>query len=117
LIGAIEIIQTSIIVVACTSTVIATLQAAHARVQLVINRLSVTASTWLARLSAALSSLFFLGIAAGSFWLAYDLWNAYEESEVLHISYRPLRVIVALSAFIAMLIFIYNVFRPRGVKR
>jgi len=117
LIGAIEIIQASIIIVACTSTVIATLLAAHARVQLIINRLSVTARTRLASLSAALSSLFFLGLAAGSSWLAYDAWNAFEESEVLHISYRPLRVVVALSALIVTLIFIFNALRPRGVKR
>lgn len=117
LIGTIEIIQASIIVVACTSTVIATLQAAHARVQLIINRLSIPARTHLGRLSAAVSALFFLGLAAGSVWLAHDAWNAYEESEVLHISYRPLHIIVVLSAFITMLIFAANALRPRGVKR
>ena len=117
LVGAIEIVQSSIIVVACTSTVIATLQAAHARVQLIINRLSTPLRTHLSRLSAVLSALFFLGLAAGSIWLAHDAWHAFEESEVLHISYRPLRAIVALSALITTLIFITNAIRPRGEKR
>jgi len=117
LIGAIEIIQASIVVVACTSTVIATLLSAHARVQLIINRLSDATKAKLARLSALLSSIFFLGLAIGSLWLARDAWNAFEQSEVLHISYRPLRAIVALAAFTTMSIFIFNAVRHRSSRR
>jgi TRAP-type C4-dicarboxylate transport system permease small subunit len=117
LIGAIEIIQASIIVVACTSTVIATLLSAHARVQLIINRLSEDTKAKLARVGALLSAIFFLGFAIGSFWLARDTWHAYEQSEVLHISYRPLRAIVVLAAFSTMCVFLASAFRHQGVKR
>jgi TRAP-type C4-dicarboxylate transport system permease small subunit len=113
LIGAIEIIQASIIVVACASTVITTLLSAHARVQLIINRLSDATKTGLARLSALLSALLFLGLAIGAIWLAHDEWHAFEQSEVLHISYRPLRAIVALAALTTMSIFILNAIRGR----
>lgn len=117
LIGAIEIIQASIIVVACTSTIIATLLSAHARVQLILNRLSPNVRTQLSRFSALLAAVFFLGLAAGSLWLAQEAWNTFEESEVLHISYRPLRAIVAITALITVAIFIFNAIRHRGIKR
>lgn len=115
--GAIEIIQASILVVACTSTIIATLLSAHAKVQLIITRLPVTARTRLSQLSAVLSAVFFVGLAAGSLWLAHDAWNTYEESEVLHISYRPLRAIVAIAALTTMSIFLFITIQHRGAKR
>jgi len=108
LIGAIEIIQASILVAACASTVFATLRAAHAAVRLLTNRLSSRAQQHLSQLNALLSALFFAGLAIGSCWLAFDFWNSYEESELLHISYRPLRAIATLSALIATLIFLYR---------
>ena len=117
LIGAIEIIQSAIIVVACTSTVIATLLNAHAKVQLIINRLSPRSRGWLTRLSALLCATFFLGLAAGSAWLAHDTWNTFEESEVLHISYRPLRATVVIATIIVMSIFIVTAIRYRGSRR
>jgi len=109
LIGAIEIIQALILIAACASTVFATLRAAHATVRLLTNRMSTTVQRRLSQVNAVLAALFFAGLAIGSFWLARDFWNAYEESELLHISYRPLRAIATLSALSTMMIFLYGI--------
>ena len=50
----------------------------------------------LARLHAVLSVLFFAGLLTGSAWLLLDLWNGHEESELLRVPYRPLRIAVVL---------------------
>ena len=64
--------------------------------------------------SALLSALFFVGLAAGALWLTVDAWNDYEQSELLHIPFRPLRVIsFAAAATIAML-FVRDAVRPAG---
>ncbi|HYM33755.1 MAG TPA: hypothetical protein VET48_00095, partial [Steroidobacteraceae bacterium] len=84
---------------------------AHATVHLLTDRLSPTWRALLARLASLLATLFFIGLAAGAFWLTSDFWLAHEESEVLHISFRPLRVISALAALGVAAIFTYRAFR------
>jgi TRAP-type C4-dicarboxylate transport system permease small subunit len=116
LIGAIEIIQACIIVVACASTVLTTLKSAHARVHLVLSKLSPSSRVALTRVSSMLSSLFFVSLAAGSFWLAHDTWNTFEETEVLHISFRPLRAAVVLAMVMAALVFLYNALRRSATR-
>jgi TRAP-type C4-dicarboxylate transport system permease small subunit len=110
LLGAIEMIQAAILLSACAATVIATLNRAHATVHLLTDRLSPTWRALLARIASLLATLFFAGLAAGAIWLASDFWQAHEESEVLHISFRPLRVITALAALSVAAIFAYRAF-------
>jgi len=107
-IGAIEIIQALILIAACAATVYTTLRTGHAAVRLLTNRFSSIAQQRLLQVNSLLAAVFFAGLAIGLFWLAYDSWNSYEESEVLHISYLPLRAIATLSAFIAMMVFLYG---------
>lgn len=117
LLGAIEIIQAAILVAACAATVIATLERAHATVHLVVERLPALWQSILARCGSLLSAAFFAGLAAGAGWLASDFWNAHEESELLHISFRPLRILTSLAAAAVAAIMAYRaVARARSSK-
>jgi TRAP-type C4-dicarboxylate transport system permease small subunit len=110
LLGAIEMIQAAILLSACAATVIATLNRAHATVHLLTDRLAPAWQVLLVRLASLLAALFFIGLAVGAIWLTSDFWLAHEESEVLHISFRPLRVISALAALSVAGIFAYRAF-------
>jgi|SRR5215831_8229288 len=115
--GAIEIIQAAILIVACAGTVIATLAGAHATVHLLTDRLPSGARTTLARITELMSALLFGALACGTVWLAADFWNAHEESELLHISFRPLRAVVVVAVVVVALCFIYRAKRRDRVEQ
>jgi TRAP-type transport system small permease protein len=115
LLGAIELIQAAILTAACAAAVSATLNQAHATVHLLVDRLPPTLKQGLLRLAALLSALFFAGLAAAALWLAADFWHAHEESELLHISFRPLRAMTALATAAIAGVFLYRALRP-GTK-
>jgi len=98
LLGALEIIQAAILFAACASMVSTTLTDAHATVHLVVDRLPPRVRSSLLRVAALCSALFFAGLAAGSLWLLSDFWHAHEQSELLGIPFRPLRIVVCLAA-------------------
>jgi TRAP-type C4-dicarboxylate transport system permease small subunit len=116
LLGALEIIQTAILLAACAAMVTATLTDAHATVHLVVDRLPPRLRRGLARLGALLSALFFAGLLAGSLWLASDFWNAHEESEVLGIPFRPLRLVVCLAAGAIAVVFTRRAIASRSER-
>jgi TRAP-type C4-dicarboxylate transport system permease small subunit len=104
LIGSIEIVQAVVLFAACGALIIATLERAHARVSVLLNRLS---PHWRGRFEVVHSfaaAVFFAVLLAGSAWIAADLWGGHEESELLRIAYRPLRiaVVLALGALLAL---------------
>jgi TRAP-type C4-dicarboxylate transport system permease small subunit len=61
--------------------------------------------------NGVLSIIFFLALAAGSIWIAHDLWHAHEGSDLLGIPYAPLRIasIIALISVAALF--------ARGLRR
>jgi TRAP-type C4-dicarboxylate transport system permease small subunit len=97
LIGSIEIVQTAILVASAGGLIVATLDGAHARVQLVLERLPSSWRGHVERLHAVASVLVYTGLLVGSGWIAADLWNGHEESELLRIPYCPLRAVVVLT--------------------
>ncbi len=109
--GAIEIIQAAILLMACASVVIATISEAHAAVHLLTDRLAAKPKHSLAKLAAFLSAIFFIGLTVGGVWLAMDYWHAHEESEVLHIPFRPLRALTALTMASIACVYLYRTFR------
>ncbi|HEY6123416.1 MAG TPA: TRAP transporter small permease subunit [Steroidobacteraceae bacterium] len=112
LLGALELAQAAIVPAACASMVIASLTNAHAAVHLVTERVPEHVRGAMARFSAILAGVFFLGIATGSGWLTIEFWNSFEETDVLHIPFRPLRVLVTVCAMALAFIFFH-----RGVSR
>lgn len=96
LLGSIEIVQASVLVAASGALIVAALDGAHARVRLVLDRMPQEWRRRVERAHAVAALLFYVALLAGSVWIAADLWNGHEESELLRIPYRPLRVVVVL---------------------
>lgn len=96
LLGAIEIVQAAVLVGAAGALLMAALAGVHARVHLLVDRLSPRGRLWSGRINAFAAVLFYLALLVGSGWIAADLWSGHEESELLFIPYRPLRVLVLL---------------------
>jgi hypothetical protein len=65
----------------------------------------------MARASAVLAGVFFTSLAIGSCWLTFEFWSSFEETDVLHIPFRPLRVLVTICAAALALNFF-----PRGIR-
>lgn len=104
LLGSIELMQAAILLASSAAMVMATVAKKHAVVHLLIDRLSPRRRSIMERIHALLSALFFLALGVGSVWIAFDLRNGHEESELLRIPFAPLRIIsiVAVSAVAAI---------------
>jgi TRAP-type C4-dicarboxylate transport system permease small subunit len=110
--GALEIVQAAIVPAACAAMLIATLRGAHAAVHMLADRLPERARRWIERGAALLAALFCAALCGGAAWLVSDYWNSYEHSEVLRIPFRPLRLLVALTAAALAVAFLSRAFGP-----
>ncbi|MEJ2110721.1 MAG: TRAP transporter small permease subunit [Acidobacteriota bacterium] len=95
--GSIELVQAAILVASSVAILMATLADKHARVRIVMNRMKGGPLVALQRIQALLGILFFCALAMGSIWILKDLWGGFEESEVLHIPFAPLRILCIVS--------------------
>lgn len=111
ILGSIELVQSAVVLLGSSAMLIATLVAGHASVHIVTERLSRPAAARLARLAALVSALVFLVLAAGSVWVASDLWHGFEETELLRIPLRWLRVTWIVFALLIAVIFLRNAAR------
>ncbi len=111
LLGALEIIQAAILVAASASMLSATLVRAHATVHLLTDRLSPRGQRWMHRFTSLLSAAFFAVLAFSAAWLTLEAWNEFEHSELLHIPYRPLRIIVVVMTAAVAVTFAYQAVR------
>src|SRR5579863_8055064 len=104
LLGSIELMQAAILLAASAAMVMATVAKRHAVVHLLIDRLSPRQRSVMERVHALLSAVFFAALSIGSVWIAFDLRNGHEQSELLRIPFAPLRVlsIVAVLAVTAI---------------
>lgn len=102
-IGSIEIVQAAALIAALGGLLVASLEHAHARVNLLLDRLPADWRAASRTAHEAAAVVFYAALLAGSVWIAADLWTASEESELLHIPYRPLRITVAIT-FIVLLV-------------
>lgn len=96
--GALEIVQVAVVPAACAAMLIATLHGTHATVHLLTTRLPPAARRRIVRAGSILAGVFFAMLCAGAGWLAIEYWNAFEQTEVLHLPFRPLRLLVVLAA-------------------
>ena len=104
LIGDVELAQSLMIISASVALLSATHARRHARVHLVVNRLSTAQRQWLSLVSAILSTLFFALLSIGLGWITLELHGAHEESELLHIPYAPLRWVALTTMLVAMVL-------------
>lgn len=96
LLGAIEIVQAAVLFGSAGGLLYAALDSVHARVHLLVDRLSGRGRQIVGRINALAGALFYAALLGGSAWIAADLWRGHEESELLRIPYLPLRVAVLL---------------------
>ena len=92
LLGSIEWVQAAMLLASSAALVAATLGSQHASVHLLIDRMTPRWRRVATLCGMALSIVFFLCLAAGSLWIAHDLWGAREASDLLHIPFAPLRL-------------------------
>lgn len=111
LLGSIEIIQVSVVLIASTAMVAATIVGSHASVHILTERLAQPKARLLARISNALSALVFLLLAAGSIWVASDLWSGFEQTELLGIPLRWFRAAWIAAALLIVALFIRQALR------
>jgi TRAP-type C4-dicarboxylate transport system permease small subunit len=112
--GAIEIFQVCIVVAATSAIVIATLDAGHARVRIVLERLQPNAVLGLERLADGLGAVIFLGLAGGSAWLVTDLWGGHELTEVLGLPLRWFRLVWVAGCLTCAALFATHVVERRS---
>lgn len=94
--GSIELIEPMVLVSGSVGLVFATLAANHAKVRLLVERLNESTRNRLDRFWELSSLLFFLCLLAGSVWIAADLWNGHEVSELIGVPWRVLRMFANL---------------------
>ncbi|CDO34912.1 TRAP transporter small permease subunit [Novosphingobium sp. KN65.2] len=90
--GSIELMQAAVLVSGSIGLLVSTIYRSHARVRLIVDRLPPSWRSIADRCSDGLTLLFVLALLAGSVWLSVDLWNAHEESELLGVPWRVLRL-------------------------
>jgi TRAP-type C4-dicarboxylate transport system permease small subunit len=111
LLGALEIIQACILLMASAAMLSATMTNGHATVTLLTQRVSDRARRFLHGFASLLCALFFVGLSAGALWLAAESWHDHEQSELLHIPFRPLRIVSLLAAGAIAVVFLRDLWR------
>lgn len=109
--GSIELMQAAVLVSSSIGIVVATLESSHARVRLLVDRLRLPMRAVADRLSDGFTLIFLLCVLAGSLWLAMDLWDGNEQSELLGVPWAALRLIANLCLLTAAAILAKRVIR------
>ena len=113
LLGSIELMQGAILLASSAAIVMATVANKHAVVHLLIDRLPPRRRAVMERVHALLSAVFFAALAAGSLWIAYDLRDGHEQSELLRIPYEPLRIVSIVAVLAVAAIYLARAFGKR----
>lgn len=112
--GSIELMQAAVLVSGALGIVISSLDDAHARVKLVVDRLPAGLRGAADRASDLLSVLFVLALLAGSAWIALDLRGAHEESELVGVPWWLLRLVANACLLATVLILGWRVIGRRA---
>ena len=112
--GSIEAMQAVVLVAGSLGLVIATWEDSHARVGLLVERLSAGGRRVADWLSEVATLAFVLALLVGSVWLSADLWNGHEQSELLGVPWALLRVIANLSLAAVAVLLLLRIAGRRG---
>lgn len=113
LLGSIELMQAAILLASSAAIVMATLANKHAVVHLLVDRLRPRRRKAMERVHALLGAAFFAALAVGSIWIAFDLRNGHEQSELLRIPYAPLRIVSIVAVLSVAAIYLARAFEKR----
>jgi TRAP-type C4-dicarboxylate transport system permease small subunit len=114
LLGSIELVQASVLVSAAMAMIVATLAHTHAVVHLVVDRVSQLRRRQMLWVNALLSAVLFLAFLVGAAWLCLEMWSHHEQSDVLRIPFRPLRITLVLSCAALAAIFFHQAIKGEG---
>lgn len=112
LIGSIEAVQASVVLLASAAMLAVTIGRGHATVHMITSRVRRAAQTQLARIAALVSAAVFLLLAAGSAWIVAELWHGHEQTELLHLPLRWLRLLWVIFALLIAFEFARSAFAP-----
>ena len=112
--GAIELVQVAVLVAGSIAILCATMDDSHARVHLVVDRLGEGRRDAVKRLALVVLALFLAALLAGSGWIALDLWSAHEESELMGIGWRWLRLFANLALLAGVLVALRHAVKGKG---
>lgn len=104
--GSIELVQVAVVLIASSAMIGATIVGSHAAVHILTERLSPRAAAIAKRVAALLSALTFTLFAIGSAWVASDLWNGFERTELLALPLRWFRLLWIAAALIVATLFL-----------
>jgi TRAP-type C4-dicarboxylate transport system permease small subunit len=116
LIGSIEIVQASVVLLASAAMVGATLHDKHARAHLLVDRLAQRGRRVLLGVSEVVSAGVFLWFAAGSLWIAAEMRHGHEHSELLRIPWSWLRVTWIAASLLIAAVFLARALRGFGKR-
>lgn len=111
--GSIELVQVCVLVAGTIALVRATALDAHARIHLLLDRLSPSHRAWVERGCALAGVLFFAVLLAGSLRIQADLWTAHEAGEVIGVPWRMLRLVANLGLAAITVLFARQALRGR----
>jgi len=97
LLGSIEIIQAAVVVLASASMIYASRGDFHARIRILVDRVSDSTKGRFGTIANIVSVLYFILLAVGCVWVCVETWPDHERTELLHIPFRWLRLLLALS--------------------
>ncbi len=100
LLGSIELVEGFIVLAAGSAMVGATLSGNHATVHILLERLSPRGRRVLETFAALLAAIAFGVLFVGSAWLTADLWHGQEQTELLGVPLKPLRLFWCAAALI-----------------
>lgn len=106
LLGAIEVVQAAIVLIAASSLVSVTLARGHAGVHILTERLKPVPRRRLAIVADLAAALTVIILVIGSTMILGDLWNGYERSELLHIPLRLLRLLMTVALVVVAIAFL-----------
>lgn len=114
LLGSIELVQVLVGITGALSMLVATVHGSHATVRILVSRLGQRGKEWLHTCNSLASMLFMLALTAGSLWLLQELWSSQEESELWHLPYRPLRVLICVATLSTAALFARSAWKGVG---
>ncbi|SOB88244.1 Tripartite ATP-independent transporter, DctQ component [Sphingomonas guangdongensis] len=106
LLGALELVQASVSVAGACAIVCASAAGAHAVIHAVLDRVSPASRAVLAPAGQLLGAAFFLVLAVGCGWIAWDLRAAAEATDLLGIPLAPLRLFATFALIFTATLFV-----------
>lgn len=112
--GSVEMAQICVVLVGATALVVATGAREHASVRVITERLGERTRGGLERVAHLTSAAFFALLLAGSVWIAWELRDGAERTELLLFPVMLLRIYWIACASICVVLFIGHALRRRG---